>query len=102
MHCGGRSPLTNCRSRASIRQSKQPHRIDVFYRTQRRADEGRAWFDQLTGAAVRHLEHQVLDPFLAVEAQSEAGDEEPAAAPDRAFEEPEQVARNDVRGSNAN
>ena len=50
------------RSLAAINPGKQPDRIEIFYRTQRHADEGRAWFDTLAGAAARHLSRDVTDP----------------------------------------
>ena len=50
------------RSLAAINPGKRPDRIEVLYRTQRHADEGRAWFDALAGTAVRHLTREISDP----------------------------------------
>jgi len=50
------------RSLAAINPGRQPDRIEIFYRTQRHADEGRAWFDRIAGAAVRHLTREISDP----------------------------------------
>lgn len=55
------------RSRASIARGKSTDRIEVFYRTQRLADEGRAWFDALVGASVAYLTREVSDPGALVE-----------------------------------
>ena len=54
------------RSLAAINPGKQPDRIEIFYRTQRHADAGRAWFDALAGAAVRHLSREITDPHGAL------------------------------------
>lgn len=37
-------------------------RIEVFHRTQRLADEDRAWFQFLAGTAVQHLTREITDP----------------------------------------
>ena len=50
------------RSLAAINPGKQGDRIEIFYRTQRLADDGRVWFDALAGAAVRHLTREITDP----------------------------------------
>lgn len=50
------------RSLAAINPGRTPERIEVFYRTQRLADEGRAWFEALAGSAVQHLTREVTDP----------------------------------------
>ena len=49
-------------SLAAIHPGKRPDRIEVFYRTQRHADEGRAWLDTLAGTAARHLTREISDP----------------------------------------
>ena len=54
------------RSLAAINPGKQADRIEIFYRTQRHADAGRAWFDTLAGAAVRHLRRETTDPQVAL------------------------------------
>ena len=40
------------RSLTTINPGRQAGRIEVFHRTQQLADEGRAWFESLAGAAV--------------------------------------------------
>lgn len=52
---------TRRRSRASINPG-QGNRVEVFYRTQRAADEGRIWFETLAGDAVRHRTREIIDP----------------------------------------
>jgi hypothetical protein len=47
---------------ATVNPGKQPGRIEVFYRTQMLADEGRAWFESVAGEAVRHLTREISDP----------------------------------------
>jgi len=54
------------RSLAAINPGKQTDRIEIFYRTQRHADEGRSWFDALAGAAVRLLSREITDPQVAL------------------------------------
>jgi hypothetical protein len=50
------------RSLVAINPGREPDRIELFYRTQRLADEGRAWFDALAGSAVQHLTREITDP----------------------------------------
>jgi len=50
------------RSLAAINPGKAADRIEVFYRTQKLADEGRAWFEALAGACIQHLTREVTDP----------------------------------------
>lgn len=61
------------RSLAAINPGKSADRIEVFYRTQRLADEGRAWFEALAGSAVAHLRREVVDPRTAIAGRSAAG-----------------------------
>jgi hypothetical protein len=71
------------RSVASINPGKSADRIEIFYRTQRLADEGRAWFEALAGDAVRHLTREVADPRSAAarEGASRNGRAAPALEP---------------------
>ncbi len=66
------------RALAAINQGKQPGRIEVFYRTQMLADEGRGWFDSVAGDAVRHLTREISDPRGAL--SNRGRDDKPAAA----------------------
>lgn len=50
------------RSLAAINPGRAAERIEVFYRTQKLADEGRAWFEGLAAAAVEHLAREITDP----------------------------------------
>jgi hypothetical protein len=50
------------RSLTSINPGREGGRIELFHRTQRLADEGRAWFETLAGAAVQHLTREITDP----------------------------------------
>jgi hypothetical protein len=50
------------RSLVAINPGREADRIEVFYRTQRLADEGRAWFEALAGSAVQHLTREITDP----------------------------------------
>jgi hypothetical protein len=55
------------RSSANIERGKSADRLTVFYRTQRLADEGRAWFEALAGASVQYLTREASDPGALVE-----------------------------------
>lgn len=72
------------RSLAAINPGKTPERIEIFYRTQRLADEGRAWFDALAGSAVQHLTREVTDPRspAALAGTTGKGSAEPALDPE--------------------
>ena len=50
------------RSLVAINPGKKADRIELFYRTQSRADQGRPWFDALAGAAVAYLTREISDP----------------------------------------
>ena len=50
------------RTSAAINPGKQADRIEVFYRTQRLADDGRVWFDAVAGAAAQFLTREISDP----------------------------------------
>jgi len=62
------------RSLAAINPGRKADRIEVFYRTQRLADEGRAWFEALAGSAVLHLTREITDPAGSLARSGEAGD----------------------------
>lgn len=70
------------RSLTSINPGREAGRIEVFHRTQRLADEGRAWFETLAGAAVQHLTREITDPagHLARAGSSDAARAPKAAA----------------------
>jgi hypothetical protein len=50
------------RSLAAINPGKSADRIEIFYRTQHLANEGRAWLEAVAGRAVGHLTREVTDP----------------------------------------
>jgi hypothetical protein len=71
------------RSLAAINPGREANRIEVFYRTQRLADAGRAWFEACAGAAVQHLTREITDPVAHLAARAgerDAGDAPRAAA----------------------
>lgn len=83
------------RSRASINPGKTKARIEVFYRTQRLADEGRAWFNALAGEAVQFLTREITDPAGAISRELSPG-AQPApqsAPPGRAGQMPPELAQ---------
>jgi hypothetical protein len=50
------------RSRSAINPGRSTDRVELFHRTQRLADVGRAWFERAAGAAVHHLTREITDP----------------------------------------
>lgn len=89
------------RSLAAINPGQRPDRIEVFYRTQRHADEGRAWFDTLVGAAVRHLSREITDPQGALRAGKPGtarAEAPPALAPGPLADAIEQALRRSYAG----
>lgn len=60
----GWSRLVDCsdgqvRASVHINPGKESNRLELFYRTQRYADEGRVWFEALLGNSVTFIERQV-------------------------------------------
>jgi hypothetical protein len=49
------------RSLAAINIEPAPNRISIFYKTRNYADQGRVWFDALTGGAVKFLMQEISD-----------------------------------------
>lgn len=47
---------------AHINPGKKRDQIEIFYKTQTYADQGRAWFDGLTGGSVAFLTRKVVSP----------------------------------------
>ena len=80
-HRETRSGDGQLRSLVAINPGREADRIEVFYRTQRLADEGSAWFEALAGSAVQHLTREITDPAGSLARAQERGDAEtPAAA----------------------
>jgi hypothetical protein len=50
------------RSQSTINPGRSIDRVELFHRTQRLADDGRAWFERVAGAAVQHLTREITDP----------------------------------------
>lgn len=50
------------RSLSTLNPGRSPDRVELFHRTQRLADDGRAWFESVAGAAVQHLTREITDP----------------------------------------
>lgn len=74
------------RSLVAINPGREADRIEVFCRTQRQADEGRAWFEALAGAAVQHLMREITDPASSgARAHKGADVETPTAAASPAY-----------------
>jgi hypothetical protein len=90
---------------AGINPGKQAQRIEVFYTTQRYANEGRAWFDAVAGSSVKFLAREVEDPVAGI-GQIRAGTAKPAGAkrgtPEIPPEALSQAIEASVRGSYAN
>ena len=51
------------RRSVTIEPGQQPDRIKVFYRTQGFADQGRPWFENLAGPAVKFVSREISDPM---------------------------------------
>ena len=62
------------RSLLAINPGRNADRIELFARTQSLADGGRAWFDKLAGASVRHVTRELTDPRSS-SARAGAGDQ---------------------------
>lgn len=69
------------RSLVAINPGKATDRIELFARTQRLADGGRAWFEALASGAVEHLTRELIDP-RSPQALAAAAGKRPAAQPD--------------------
>ena len=48
----------------------RPERLEAFARTQQMADEGRQWLEACTGATLRHITREIVDPLGALEGAS--------------------------------
>jgi hypothetical protein len=62
----GWSRLMDCtdgqvRASVHLNPGKQPDQIELFYRTQRYADEGRLWFEALVGASVTFAKRKIQE-----------------------------------------
>jgi hypothetical protein len=68
------------RSLAAINPGREADRVEVFHRTQRLADEGRAWFDALAESAVQHLTREITDPAGSLARAHDGGSVETPAA----------------------
>jgi hypothetical protein len=50
------------RTLTAINPGRETDRIEVFHRTQRLADEGRAWLEAMAGTIVQHLTREITEP----------------------------------------
>lgn len=80
----GWSRIMNCtdgqvRARVHLNPGKKPDQLELFYRTQRYADEGRVWFDALVGASVTFAKRKVQEPADVMAAAQKPGTQ--ASAP---------------------
>lgn len=76
------------RSSLSIDANKHPDRIKVSYRTEKYADEGRAWFEAVAGTAVAFVSREIADPK---EMLANLQPEEARETPVRALPPPEMM-----------
>lgn len=67
------------RRSVAIELDQKPDRIKVFYRTQGFADQGRPWFENLAGSAVKFVSREISDPMKM--ATERAPDRVPTPAP---------------------
>ncbi len=82
------------RSQVAINPGKRRDRIELFYRTQRYADDGRAWFDGVAAAAVKYLHREISNPQDLPLAGADAKKKPPPALPPEAMAQAiEQVIR---------
>lgn len=65
---------------AHINLGKKENQLEVFYKTQSYADQGRAWLDALAGAALVFLVRKVISPEAAMAQSSKRGTRSPKAA----------------------
>jgi hypothetical protein len=85
----GWSRLLECddgltRSLLSINLDKKPDRVQVFYRTQNYADQGRIWLEDLAGSCLSILTRRVVDPqsMMQQSKRSKSKTANPSAIPD--------------------
>lgn len=61
------------RARVHINPGKKSDQIELFYRTQRYADEGRQWFEALVGASVTFIKQKIQEPADVMAAAQKRG-----------------------------
>ena len=74
----GWSRIMNCsdgqiRASGHINPGKKPDQLELFYRTQRYADEGRVWFEALVGSNVTFIKRRVQEPADVMAAAQKSG-----------------------------
>ena len=72
-------------------------RIQLFCRTKKLADEGRAWFEALAGDSVKYLTRELTDPKGAITAGGESRPSRPAEPPDIPPEEMTRILQESVK-----
>ena len=79
----GWSRLMDCtddqiRASVHINPGKKPDQLELFYKTQRYADEGRAWFEALVGASVTFMKRKSLEAEDVMAEAQKQGEKPPA------------------------
>jgi hypothetical protein len=87
---------------ASVNPDRDPGRISVFYRTQRHADQGRPWFEGLSGRAVQFVARELADPKGVLANASLTETTKPRRAPDLPSEVMAEVLEKAIRQTYAN
>lgn len=68
----------------TISLKRDANRVQVFYRTEQRAEVGRPWFEALAAASVQHLTREVSDPLSSMQSgepqQDQLHDAPPASS----------------------
>ncbi|MFO0480754.1 MAG: hypothetical protein ACK52M_03905, partial [bacterium] len=63
------------RAALQVHPGKVASRLEVFYRTEALADEGRPWFEGVAGDSVKHLSRDRTDPLEALRGGLEQDDD---------------------------
>jgi hypothetical protein len=63
------------RAALHVHPGKVASRLEVFYRTEALADEGRPWFEGVAGDSVKHLSRDRTDPLEALRGGLEQDDD---------------------------
>lgn len=88
----------------SINLSKKPNQVQVFYRTQNYADQGRIWLEDLAGSSLSILTRRVADPqnMRQQSTRSKSKTANPSAIPDIDPTEFSQLIEGVIRKTYAN
>jgi hypothetical protein len=88
----------------SIHLGKKPNQVQVFYRTQNYADQGRIWLEDLAGSCISILTRRVADlqSMRQPSNRSKLKSAKPSAIPDMGLEEISKVIEGVIRKTYAN